>query len=208
MLTKKAWFTAVSIVYTITVLIVGILIGKTVQRWAVIKVKTEVDTIGAAISLISMLVTLGVAYWVASILESKKEANRVEKDLIIKRVDGIYKIIDEIYNKVSTQEVDLTFAANFIRRISISANSIITSVGNTNLQIADSHQRNLNAAISELRDLLTSTPPIKDEHLAALPIEVKEGIIHLSTSRRLEIDQAFDKIKRLIFELELAINKG
>jgi hypothetical protein len=148
---KKAWYTAISIVYTIIVLIIGILIGKTVQRWAVLKVKTDVDTVGAAVSLISMLVTLGIAYWVASILESKKEANRVEKDLIIRRIEGIYDLIEETSIKVGTQEIDLIVAVSNIKRISVGIIAIISAVNKTKITIEDLHQTNIITAIRSLK---------------------------------------------------------
>jgi hypothetical protein len=136
--TKKAWLTGS--IYSIFLLIIGILIGKTVQRWPIIKVKTEVDTIGAMVSLISMGVTLGVAYWVASILESRKEANRAEKDLIIKRIDDIYRLIEETSNKVSIQEIDLTLAVSKIKRITVNINSVVDAVNGTQIGIDELHK--------------------------------------------------------------------
>jgi hypothetical protein len=205
---RKIWWVILSVFYSIFLLVIGVLLGKTIQRWPIIKVKTEVDTIGAIISLISLSVTLAVAYWVASILESKKEANRAEKDLIIRRIDDVYSLIEETSTKVAVQQLDLTIAVANIKRISVNINSVITAVGNTEIIIESIHKDGIVEAIGTLKDLLTNTPPIRDEHLADLPLEIREGIIHMSTDRRLQIDTEFDKIKRLIFNLELAINKG
>lgn len=204
---KKAWWVA-SIFYTAFVLVIGILIGKTIQRWPVIKIKTEVDTIGATFSLVSLGVTLAVAYWVASILESKKEANRAEKDLIIKRINDVYGLIEDTSVKVAGQEIALTVAISNIKRISVSIRAIIEAVKTTKITLEDLHQTNIIATISELKDLMTNTPPIREEHLADLPIEIREGIIHMSIDRRLQIGAEFDKLKGLIFNLELSINKG
>jgi hypothetical protein len=205
---KKAWWAIISILYSFFLLIVGILIGKTIQRWPILKIKTEVDSVNAIFSLISLGVTLAVAYWVASILESKKEANRAEKDLIIKRIDDIYSLIEDTSVKVSIQEIDLLIAVANIKRISVSVVAVIDAVKTTRITLEDLHQANIINAISELKNLLTNTPRIKDEHLNNLPIEIREGIIHMSTERRLQIGSEFDKIKSLIFHLELAINKG
>ncbi|HTE01654.1 MAG TPA: hypothetical protein VK668_20340 [Mucilaginibacter sp.] len=204
---KKAWWWVISI-YSVFLLILGILIGKTIQRWAIIKVKTEVDTVGAIISLLSLAVTLAVAYWVASILESKKEANRVEKDLIIKRIDDIYGLIEETSIKVAVQEIDLILAVSKIKRISVNIISVIETVKQAKITIDEAHQSKIIDAIGDLKILLTNTPLIGDEHLENLPLEIREGIIHMSSDRRLQIDSEFDKIKRLIFNLELSINKA
>lgn len=205
---KRVWWIVISIAYSAILLIIGILIGKTVQRWPLITLKTEVDTIGAIFSLTSLIATLGVAYWVATILERKKEANRVEKDLIIRRIDDIYGLIESTSVKVAVQEIDFNLAVGNIKRISVNINAIIEAVKTTRISIEDFHRKGIIDALTELKSLLTNTPPIRDEHLADLPLEIREGIIHMSTDRRLQIDSEFDKIKRLIFNLELAINKG
>ncbi|TWI96826.1 hypothetical protein JN11_03939 [Mucilaginibacter frigoritolerans] len=205
---RKAWWITISIIYSIFLLVIGVLLGKTIQRWPILKVKTEVDTVGAMVSLISIGATLGVAYWVASILESKKENNRVEKDLIIRRIDAVYALIEETKNNVAAQAIDFTLAVSNIKRISVNIIAVIEAVKKTKITLEDLHKANIVTAISTLKDLLTNTPPIKEEHLADLPIDVREGIIHMSTERKLQIDAEFDKIKWLIFDLELAINKG
>jgi len=205
---KKVWWGIISTLGIVLLIVIGILIGKTVQRWPIITLKKEVDTIGATISLISLAFTLGVAYWVATILESSKEANRVEKDLFIKRIDDVFSLIEEISSQVAIQEIEYSLAVTSIKRISVNILSTIDAIGSTDLVVEDSHRTNIVLSVKSLNILLTSTPRITEEHLAEMPIEVREGVIHMSRDRKFQIDGEFDKLKRLIFSLELAINKS
>jgi len=201
---KIAW----SIISIIFLLIIGILIGKTIQCWPIFTLKTEIDTVGAAISLLSLAVTLGVAYWVATILESTKEANRVEKDLFIKRIDDIYLLIEDTSSQVALQQIEHSLAVSSIKRISVNILSVIDTIATTGIKVDDTHRTNIVLSTRSLNTLLTSTPRLTQQHLDDIPLEVREGIILMSTDRRLQIDSEFDKLKRLIFTLELAINKA
>ena len=184
------------------------MIGKTIQCWPIFTLKTEIDTVGAAISLLSLAVTLGVAYWVATILESTKEANRVEKDLFIKRIDDIYLLIEDTSSQVALQQIEHSLAVSSIKRISVNILSVIDTIATTGIKVDDTHRTNIVLSTRSLNTLLTSTPRLTQQHLDDIPLEVREGIILMSTDRRLQIDSEFDKLKRLIFTLELAINKA
>ncbi len=204
---KKHW-RLLNVVIPITALSAGILIGKIVTAWPLLTLKFEVDVISAFSSLLSIITTLIVAYWVSHFLDKTKEANRNEKELFIRRIESIYLVIEELNSKVSLQEIEFVIAAASLKRISVGMKSIFTCLDSTDLKIDPELRQSLNHNISVLRDLLTNTPVITPGNVEEIPIEIRDGVIHITNQRKLEIELAFDTLKTVIFNIELAINKS
>ncbi|MFN0729407.1 hypothetical protein [Polaribacter gochangensis] len=191
-------------VFCLLLIIIGILIGK-FYNFPYFEISKSIDLT----NLFSISVTVGLAIIITVYFDKRKNDNRVEKDLILKRVDNIYEITNKLQKESVSGTIPYTEAASSIKRINTSLMSIYKTVEKCQFSIKDDIKKNLKTAISDLRDKLTDTPKISEELIqnSELPIEVKDGIIHFNKQRINQIESKFDVIKDCLFELEIRINK-
>lgn len=162
------------------------------------------------IDILSICVTLFAAWYISSILEIEKQDKRTEKDLIIRRTEDIYKLIDDSNQKIITGSIPFQDATSHLKRIHISIKSIYKVLIKTGLNPEPVLKTQLNSNTRKLRDLLTNTPMITPQQIqnSNLPIAVVNGIIHLNQNRIAEIETEYDKLKDNILELQIGINKS
>jgi hypothetical protein len=183
----------------------GVVVGK-LFNISYFKVDENINII----DVISVAVTIFAAYIVTKVLDKEKQDNRTEKDLIIKRTEDIYQLIDDSNNKVNTGAINYQEAASHFKRINVSLNCIYRILTNTKIGLDETHKKNIIGNTKKLRDLLTDTPKISEAEIqiSNLPNEVKDSIVHLTQNRILEIETEYDKLRDNILLLQLAINKA
>lgn len=184
---------------------IGIVVGKLVD-FKYFKVDKSVNII----DVVSVAVTIFAAYIVTKVLDKEKQDNRTEKDLIIKRTEDIYQLIDESNSKVIVGAIKYQEAASHFKRISVSLNCIYRIIANTKIEINEQLKKDIFGNIKKLRDLLTNTPKISetDIHNSNLSNEVKDSIVHLTQNRIVEIETEYDKLRDNILLLQLVVNKA
>lgn len=188
----------------IAILAVGIVLGKFINV-SYFKIEEKIDLI----SIVSLAVTLFAAWYISKILDKEKEDSRTEKDLILKRTEDIYQLIDGSHQKVVSGKIPFQEASSHLKRINTSISSIYRILEKIPLQTDQVLKENLLINNRKLRDLLTNTPIINDQQIQGsnLPIEVKNGIIYLNRNRIAEIEFEYDKLKDNILLMQLSINK-
>jgi hypothetical protein len=191
-------------VFGLVLVSIGILIGK-FYNFPHFEISKSIDLI----NLLSIAVTVGLAIIITVYFDKRKNDNRVEKDLILRRVDNVYEITNELQKESISGTIPYTEAASSIKRINTAMQSIYKTVEKCQFSIKDDIKDSIKNAIGDLRDILTDTPKMSEEQIqnSELPIEVKDGIIHYNRQRISQIEAKFDAIKDNLLELEIRINK-
>lgn len=192
------------IIFCVCLVIVGILIGKFVS-FAHFEISPKIDLV----NITSILVTVLLAILITVFFDKRKSDNRIEKDLILRRVDNVYEITNELQKESISGKIPYTEAASSIKRISTAMQSIYKTVDKCEFTIKDDIKTSIQSAISQLRDLLTDTPKMTEDQIESsdLPIEVRDGIIKYNRQRIGQIEAKFDLLKDCLLELEIRINK-
>lgn len=162
------------------------------------------------IDIVSICVTVFAAWYISGILETEKQDNRTEKDLIIRRTEDIYQLIDDSHQKVITGNIPFNEATSHLKRINVSIKGIYKILTKTGLTTEEDLKSQLQGNTRKLRDLLTNTPVIDSQQIqnSNLPVSVVNGIIHLNQNRIAEIEGEYDKLKDNILVLQISINKA
>lgn len=191
-------------ILSLALVALGILIGK-FYNFPHFEISKSIDLI----SLLSIIVTVGLAIIITVHFDKRKSDNRVEKDLILRRVDNVYEITTELQKESISGTILYTEAASSIKRISTAMQSIYKTVDKCAFSIKDDIKGSIKTAIGDLRDILTDTPKVSEEQIqnSDLPIEVKDGVIHYNRQRIAQIEAKFDVLKDTLLELEIRINK-
>lgn len=201
-------FKASSVLYRAALLaaifVIGIVVGKIITI-SYFKVEENINLV----DIISIAATLFAAWYVAKVLDKEKVDSRTEKDLILRRTEDIYQLIEDSHQKVTTGKIAYQEASSHLKRTNISINSIYRILEKIPLHTDQELKTNLLANTRKLRDLLTNTPIINDKQIqdSNLPIEVINGIVHLNKNRIAEIETEYDKLKDNILLMQLSINK-
>ncbi|MCE3295292.1 MAG: hypothetical protein K0R65_1006 [Crocinitomicaceae bacterium] len=182
----------------------GIIIGKLID-FTYFKVEKTINLI----DILSIIVTVLAAYFVTKILDKEKQDYRTEKDLIIKRTEDIYQLLEDSHGKVVTGLIKYQEAASHCKRINVSLSCIYRIMNNVNLNVDIALKKDVLDNTKKLRDLLTDTPKISEDQIQSsnLPSEVKDSFVHLTQNRILEIEAMYDKLRDNILLLQLDINK-
>lgn len=202
---KKKSRTLFRIVFAIAIFGVGFSFGKLVN----IAYFTIDDNINL-IDIVSICITVFAAWYITGILETEKQDNRTEKDLIIRRIDDIYHLIDGNRLKVITGNIALNEATSYVKRTNVSITGIYKILTKTGLATDLTLKGQLQNNTRKIRDLLTNTPVTESQRTqkSDIPISVDNGIIHLNQKRIAEIESEYDKLKDNILLLQISINKA
>ena len=192
------------IIFCACLVLVGILIGKFLS-FPHFEISPKINLVNAT----SILVTVLIAVLITVFFDKRKSDNRIEKDLILGRVDNVYEITNELQKESVSGKIQYTEAASSIKRISTAMQSIYRTVDKCEFTIKDDIKTSIQSAISQQRDLLTDTPKMSEDQIenSDLPIEVRDGIIKYNRQRIGQIEANFDVLKDCLLELEIRINK-
>ncbi len=192
------------IIFYICLVFIGILIGKFLN-FPYFEISKNIDLV----NILSIIVTMLLAILITVFFDKQKSDNRVEKDLILRRVESIYEITNTLQKESVSGAIPYTDATSSIKRINTSIQSIYKIVTKCQFSIKDDIKILIKDAISDLRDILTDTPKLAEEQIenSDLPIEVKNGVLKFNKQRINQIEAKFDTLKDCLLELEIRINK-
>lgn len=169
-------------------------------------ISEKVDVVAA----LQILSTFAAAFLVAKVLDKQKQDDRIEKDLLLKRIEDVYIRVEQNCAQVLDGKIEYVEAAAQIKRIRSTIDRIVKLLNSRKINIGNECVNEVISHIKALRDLLTKTPIIPEGEIAKtdLPIQVKNGIIHLSKSQLIQIESKYEKLKDSLLALQLAINKA
>ncbi len=158
-------------------------------------------------NVFSLLMTAWLAILISAVFEKKNSDNRIEKDLIISRIENIYDIAASLQIESNTGSIYLIEANSSLKRINTSLSSIYRIVLKCQFSISDEMKEKIKNCISELKDILTNTPALPPQiNDPQVPIEIRENIIYYNRDRMAQIEIKFDTLKDLLLELQIEIN--
>lgn len=188
----------------ITLIILGYAIAKYINTPYFVLSK-EIDIS----NLINIAITIWLAIFITDILEKKNNDNRIEKDMMISRIEDLYHITSSIQVESNTGQIHLSEASSALKRINTSLSSVYKLIEKCHFVISEEIKNKLKKCLSDLRDLLTSTPAISQDKLNSkdIPIEIKESIVYYNKERISQIEVKIETLKNLLIELQIEINK-
>lgn len=160
------------------------------------------------INILSLIVTVWLAFIITTVFEKRTSDYRIEKDLIINRIGNLFEIADLLQIESISGKIPFTEAASSIKRINTALTSIYKIVEKCQFNISENIKNKLNSNLTELRETLTNTPRLNEDVIKAteLPIEIKNGIIYFNKDRIAQIEVKFDNLKDILLELQIDIN--
>lgn len=169
------------------------------------QVAFEIDPLNA----LSVLVNVLLVVFVTRTLTRQNEEERVEKDLLIKRLEGfqdtLNKALIAFLSKENLKLTDVTAELKTLRR---DFNSIWDLLKKYRYEIVVDGCNlcsDIDSGLRDIKDYFTDTPRTEDTGDGAATISQDE--ISLSASGRQGVEDSNMKIKGQIFDLVVAINK-
>ena len=172
----------------------GFLIGKMVTIPGI-----EMDLKINPLHGISILSTVFVAVLISMFFEKEKEKNRITNELIIKRLDSVLPLIDDLHDSISGGNMPYVKATSSKR---------IHSALKFTWNVMNEKELNFNTEFTEveseyrnLKDLLTNVPADTTDDNS--PLKVKDGMATYQPSRISEIERSLELLKNIIFKTQL-----
>lgn len=183
----------------------GFAIGKFVNIIKYFKVDTEINLVEFS----SLFATIALGLYISTVLDKNKQDTRIEKDILIKRVEEISKALEDTVQKTLLGQTTVQEAASQIKTTNTSIDAIYKLINVQDASTSADLKTDLKSNIKRIRVLLTSTPvTLKDQvQKSNMPIEVKDNIILLALERRVEIQSATEGFKQNMIRLQFFINR-
>jgi hypothetical protein len=192
----------INIIGCLVVFSIGITIGK-LFNWGYFELSKEVNIIDA----LTLFVTIGVAIYVAKILEKEVQDVRIEKELYIAKITEIESILKDFEILVEEKDSSYNKINNRINSCRMKKGSIFNTIKENLKQIKtkdfDSFEKEITDGINSLKRLLTETPAVKETNPA---ISVKKDIVTYSPNRIIEINTEINSISENLFKIKVRIN--
>lgn len=176
----------------------GFLIAKAIG-FSQFKIEESINLI----DVLSIFVTFFLVFFVTDRLEKRSGNNRNEKDLFINRASTINEMIIGLEEKVTTGSVVYVDAVSSLKRINTAFNSVFQTINSCHFSLTPEITTNLKSSFNKLRVCVTEIP--RDDEVDVF-VSVREGVIHYKDERLSVIEGNFEKLKSLLFELQIEIN--
>lgn len=183
--------------FYIVIFCIGTIIGK-VCNWGYFELTNEISIIEA----MTLFVTIGLALYVAKILEKEVQDTRVQKDLYISKFCEIDELLSNLEVLVEADAPPYGKITNKIHICGVKHTSTITmitssSIAHKNLDKIEQCRIEIGKRIKILRKLLTET----DTETTMI-----NNVINYSNSRILEIHTKSNDLKDSILKLKILTN--
>nr|WP_297167532.1 hypothetical protein [uncultured Dysgonomonas sp.] len=186
-----------NIVFYIVVLCIGVVIGK-MFNWGYFELKSEISIIEA----ITLFVTIGLALYVAKILEKEVQDTRVQKDLYISKFCEIDELLSSLELLVESDTPPYGKIINKIHICGVKHTSTIkmiedSPIASKNLDKIKQCKAEIGKHIRKLRRLLTE---VDSENI------ISNNVMKYSNARILEIHTKSNDLKNSILKLKILTN--
>jgi hypothetical protein len=178
---------------------IGILVGK-ICFFPGVTMGREINPVHAMSILVSLLIACILAIWI----DRHKEKNKTEKSLVIKRIDDSIIILESIHEKVLTKSIGVVEAASLLKRLAMQIGCLKKLVAVRDICNPEKFDKCI-SDISELKDLLTSTPAAEELPSGEATVRASDGIYYYSKNRISEIETKVEILKNDTFELQMEV---
>jgi hypothetical protein len=181
---------------------IGMTLGK-LLNWGYFELDKGISIIDA----LSLFVTIGVAIYVAKILEKEVQDVRIEKELCIAKITEIESMLKDFEILVEEKGSSYNKINNRINSCRMKKGNIFNAIKENLKQVKnidfDSFEKEITDGINSLKRLLTETPAVKESNPA---ISVKKDIVTYSPNRIIEINTEINSISEVLFKIKVRIN--
>ena len=192
----------INIIGYLVILSIGMTIGK-LLNWGYFELSKEVNIVDA----LTLFVTIGVAIYIAKILEKEVQDVRIEKELYIAKITEIESILKDFEILVEEKDSSYNKINNRINSCRMKKGSIFNTIKENLKQVKtkdfDNFEKGITDGINSLKRLLTETPAVAEENPA---ISVKKDIVTYSSNRIIEINTEINSISDNLFKIKVRIN--
>lgn len=176
----------------------GWYIGLWVENWTFITMSFEVP----AINLLTTAVTLEVTVYVAKIIQKSVQNRKSQNQLLIQRIDGIEKLVDEIWHTTSVDGFSYIGLQASFKNLYMSLSRVINEIYRLYPEIkkkVSSKQALLN--VRELENVATFVTK------NSLQIQIVKDKVSYSQPKRTEIYSSLSSLRDKLFDLQIEVNR-
>lgn len=187
------------LLFTIVGIILGFVLAK-VSLLGDIKISPEIP----AFDIVTLVVTVLLAIYVAQILERDVQNNQVSKAMYIAKIEQNENTLSSLNDYLGQDTILFSKISNILHRYRTTQNTIHTALKEKDKKGKfDDECSNIESEAKELNKLLTMTPIDNSDQSN---ITIRDGVITYSNNRITEISTCLLRIDNLLFDLKHKIN--
>lgn len=198
-----------SIVKYSVVAVVSVIIGWTAcvlfEHWSILTLDLSISVT----DVLTLVVEVGLALFVANVLERGLQNKRVEKDFYLKELDDILIIFSELERLCAQQSVlSLDVTVESLSRSKRILNRLWKLKEEYETSFARQNQKVYNTVLASIKDVdkkLTDAKALNGEPKVT-PIKISNGKIYLNSSVRPIIEESISQAKKDLFKMKVLIN--
>lgn len=183
--------------------IIGIIIGFVLAKVSLLGdlvISPEIPVF----DIVTLVVTVILAIYVAQILERDVQNNQVSKQMYIAKIEQNESTLSSLNDYLGQDTILLSKINNILHRYRTTQNTIHTALKEKNKKGKfGSDCSSIESEAKELKRLLTMTPIDNSDQSN---ITIRDGVIIYSNNRITEITTCLYRIDNLLFELKHKIN--
>ncbi|WP_029285357.1 hypothetical protein [Pedobacter sp. R20-19] len=193
----------ITIISTITILFIGY-VFKYHQKFAF---KYEIDVVAAIIGLLTLIVTALLAYWVSSIIETARDLNQNEREIILSRITDFSKHVDTMLEVLYSNNIPLIKVTSSIKQCNLMNTSILFLITESRtIETNTRYQTTIFSKINDIKDLMTSYPAYPSISPGQIePVQVQVGNYVYTDVRIIEIEQLLSAVKDELAKYQLFV---
>lgn len=155
--------------------------------------------------LVSLLVTIILAIYVATSLERRVQDDRIEKELHIEQINQIEQILNELENILREEKIQYANVISRISKIRIKKNNIVNAIKECLPELSSAIKDKtdtITQSIDSLKRLLTDTSVDNNTDVV-----MKDGILTYSFNRISDINNSICALENELYRLKIIINR-
>lgn len=155
--------------------------------------------------IISLIITILLAIYVATSLERRVQDDRIEKELHIEQIRQIEQIIGEIENILRGEVINHNAIVSRISKVRIKKNNVFQALEECLPDKFSSFKEktdNITQTIDSLKRLLTDTSVDNKTDVV-----MKKGILTYSPTRLSDINNAICGLENELYRLKISLNR-
>ncbi len=156
--------------------------------------------------ILSIFVTLFIAYYIGIFIENDKIINKSLKELFITKISELEMLLGNLYDDLDNDEIPLIKVTTPMKKIRKGISLIYSSASNLDLQLDNKREFKLGNLAKKLLDLSTYTPPVQIvPDRMPIDLEIKENQIIFRPSKKTQIFNTLDNLKNELFQLKIEL---
>lgn len=184
---------------SILLIIIGIWLGKLFTNIPFIELDKKID-FAQVLNLIISIITLCIAFYIATILDRKKKKEEYAFDFYSKKINDIQLEVKQFLNFLKGEDLPIHLVNARIKSISLAYIDLKEIMSYLNMNIAQSEDQDILDVIQHIKRLSTEVPSFKFktkivEFVDEVELEINDGKLTFQTSR---IDKIRGYTKTLI----------